>query len=232
MFNKTWNIHKTTPFYNFSPIQYNTYEAELLAFIVANARNMSSSTLAQQTQSGASTFIAASRHFPGQIDGSGRSLMETLDDLGDITGIRFQSLDLYDARVEDDGESVSQFSLMISITVKPKGRHARFSKVMYNHAQGQDERKARPIELHYAFPEGVSGLKSISVSLPTDEARQLLVSREEGSSSGFLDGVETHCSDSMRIDFGRLNLTRAGCSSWYLASEGKIKVRRCTYFVS
>ncbi|KAF9402001.1 Structural maintenance of chromosomes protein 1 [Mortierella sp. AD011] len=293
MFNKTWNIHKTTPFYNFSPIQYNTYEAELLAFIVANARNMSSSTLAQQTQSGASTFIAASRHFPGQIDGSGRSLMETLDDLGDITGIRFQSLDLYDARVEDDGESVSQFSLMISITVKPKGKtreqlyfcavildqldgridrpdsvfthfnlvllkapvligqlliqwlERKFDckicrlllqsydlrrivntsiEVMYNHAQGQDERKARPIELHYAFPEGVSGLKSISVSLPTDEARQLLVSREEGSSSGFLDGVETHCSDSMRIDFGRLNLTRAGCSSWYLASEGKIKL--------
>ncbi|KAF9360945.1 hypothetical protein BGX26_006939 [Mortierella sp. AD094] len=205
MFNKTWNIHKTTPFYNFSLLQYDTYEAELLAFIVANARNMSSSTLAQQTPSGVSTFITANRQFPGQIDGSGRSLMETLDDPGDITGIKFQNLNLYDTHMEDDGDS-GQFSLMISISVKPKG-----------------ERKARPIELHYVFPEGVSGLRSISVSLPTDEARQLLVSREEGSDSGFLDGVEAHCTNSMRIDFDRLNLTRAGCSSWYIASEGKVK---------
>ncbi|KAF9116282.1 hypothetical protein BGX27_003875 [Mortierella sp. AM989] len=303
MFGKTWNTHKTTPFYNFNLLQCHIYEAELLAFIVANARNMSSSALVQQTPSGMSTFTTGNRQFPGQIDGSGQNLIDSLDDPGDITGIEFQPMSIDDTvymdldeetQNESNHKNRNQSSLMISITVKPKGKtreqvyfcavildksnesrdisvSAAFThfnlvllkapavighlliqwlekkfdckicrlllqsyelrrivnssmEIMYNHAQGQSVKKSRPIELHYTFPDGVSGLKSISVSLPPDEARQLLVSREEGSDSGFLDGIEAHCADSMKIDFDRLNLTRAGCSSWYIASEGKVKI--------
>ncbi|KAF8983387.1 hypothetical protein BGZ46_010375 [Entomortierella lignicola] len=178
----------------------------------SNAKNMSSSALAQNN----STVLYGNRHFPGQIDSSGQKIVESLDDPGDITAIKFQHMVLDDDtdHMEDSEDNEDrrkdnciQNSLLITITVKPKA-----------------EKKARPIELHYTFPEGVNGLRTISVSLPADEVRQLLVSREEGSEAGFLDGVEAHCADTMKIDFGRLNLTRAGCSSWYIASEGKVKI--------
>ncbi|KAF9206855.1 hypothetical protein BGZ49_001691 [Haplosporangium sp. Z 27] len=241
----------------------------------SNAKNMSSSALAQNN----STVLYGNRHFPGQIDSSGQKIVESLDDPGDITAIKFQHMILDDDTdpMEDSENNENrrndngiQNSLFITITVKPKGktreqqyfcvitldRNTNYVErvnsgsvsidiktppwtcksyelrrivnssieVMYNHAQGQAEKKARPIELHYTFPEGVNGLRTISVSLPADEVRQLLVSREEGSEAGFLDGVEAHCADTMKIDFGRLNLTRAGCSSWYIASEGKVKI--------
>lgn len=115
----------------------------------------------------------------------------------------------------------------------------------------------RPIELTYALPAELSGLKTISVTIPAAEARQLLarfdpqyperhtcggnfallaviqthryffslfVSRKAGSQAGILEGIEDHCSDSMKVDFGRLDLTRAGCAAWYIACEGKLKV--------
>ncbi|KAI8606196.1 kinetochore complex Sim4 subunit Fta1-domain-containing protein [Dissophora ornata] len=97
-------------------------------------------------------------------------------------------------------------------------------EVMYGNSQGHADRRARPIELHYSFPESIDTLKSISISLAPDDARQLLVSRKEDSIAGFLDGVEAHCSDNMKIDFGHLSLVRAGCASWYIASEGKVKI--------
>lgn len=76
--------------------------------------------------------------------------------------------------------------------------------IMYNHAQGRGntctllgprrisssnqrpdmviflspdtgDKKERSIELHYSFPESVDTLKSMSLSLPVENARQLLV---------------------------------------------------------
>ncbi|KAF9216490.1 hypothetical protein BGZ59_009401 [Podila verticillata] len=82
----------------------------------------------------------------------------------------------------------------------------------------------RPIELTYALPAELSGLKTISVTIPAAEARQLLASRKAGSQAGILEGIEDHCSDSMKIDFGRLDLVRAGCAVWYIACEGKLKI--------
>ncbi|KAI7823623.1 kinetochore complex Sim4 subunit Fta1-domain-containing protein [Gamsiella multidivaricata] len=293
LFNKTWNFHKTTPFYDFNPLQHRTYAEELLTYIAANARNLTSSALAEQTQDGSLTFVNGNRLFPGQIDNAGRNITETLDDPGDIKKVEIQQLILDH---EKDGEERTRSalgSIMITINVRPKGKSheqtyhcavlldqqpghnqssnsafANFNLVlikspvvigqlviqwlerrfdcricrlllqpyelrkivdtsldaMYNHVQGRDDRRTRAIELHYVFPESVDSLKSISISLLPEEARQLLVSREEGSNAGFLDGVEAHCSDSMQIDFGRLTLTRAGCSAWYLASEGKAKI--------
>ncbi|CAO3567246.1 unnamed protein product, partial [Mortierella alpina] len=94
----------------------------------------------------------------------------------------------------------------------------------YNHAQGRDDKRPRPIELHYALPHTIADLKSVSVSVSAEDARQLLVSRVEGATASLLEGVEAHCSESMKIDFERLRLTRAGCSSWFIASEGKVKI--------
>lgn len=51
-------------------------------------------------------------------------------------------------------------------------------------------------------------------------------SRKPGSQAGILEGIEDHCSDSMKVDFRRLDLARAGCAVWYIACEGKLKVRR------
>ncbi|KAK3805489.1 MAG: kinetochore complex Sim4 subunit Fta1-domain-containing protein [Benniella sp.] len=257
--------------------------------------------LSEKTHAGMSTFFNGARRFPGQIDGSGRNLIETLDDPGDITNIEFQQLTLDDAaQVSDDDAPQQQsldansskgHSLAITITVRPKGKtreqlyycaimkdqlsvdnkrstFTRFNlvflkapvtigqlvmqwlerkfdcricrlvfqsyelrsivdsslQVMYNHAQGRGDKKERPIELHYSFPESVDTLKNMSVSLPVEDARQLLVSRNDGSNAGLLEGIEAHCADTMMIDFGRLVLTRAGCSSWYIASEGKAKI--------
>ncbi|KAI8345503.1 kinetochore complex Sim4 subunit Fta1-domain-containing protein [Mortierella sp. GBAus27b] len=301
LFGKTWNIYKTTPFYNFDIHLHKDYGAELLAFVAANASNMSSSMLTERTHVGMSTFFSGDRRFPSQIDGSGRNVVDTLDDPGDISNIEFHQLAL-DDDTQSDNDNTPQglqdpntfkYSLIITITVRPKGktreqqyhcavlrdqlymenkkhsgscklqggqRHApaamcqlvmqwlerKFDcricrlllqpyelrtivdsslEIMYNQAQGRaGDKKDRPIELHYSFPGGVDALKSMSVSLPVDDARQLLVSREDGSSAGILDGIEAHCSDAMMIDFGRLVLTRAGCSSWYIACEGKVKV--------
>jgi len=33
----------------------------------------------------------------------------------------------------------------------------------------------------------------------------------------------------MKIDFGRMELTRAGCTAWYIAGEGKAKVKGITF---
>ncbi|KAF9364985.1 hypothetical protein BGX34_011822 [Mortierella sp. NVP85] len=267
------------------PVQlYKDYEAELLAYIAANANNLSSSMLSEKTHAGMSTFFNGARRFPGQIDGFGRNLIETLDDPGDITNIEFQQLNLDDAAQVSDDDAPQQsldansskgHSLAITITVRPKGKtreqlyycaimkdrlsvdnkrsrqlvmqwlERKFDcricrlvfqsyelrsivdtslQVMYNHAQGRGDKKERPIELHYSFPESVDTLKNMSVSLPVEDARQLLVSRNDGSNAGLLEGVEAHCADTMMIDFGRLVLTRAGCSSWYIASEGKAKI--------
>ncbi|KAG0300054.1 hypothetical protein BGZ98_009535 [Dissophora globulifera] len=296
LYNKTWIMYKTTPLYAYNSSQYATYETELLTYIAANAKNLSSSVLTEQTQDGLSTFAGENRRFPSQIDSSGRNVIETLDDPGDIKSVDFQQLNLQDTANLDASESElanSHPSLVITITVRPKGKtreqpyycvlvqnqplthESRPSSVfeyfnlvllkapvvvgqlvmqwlerkfdcricrlllqsyelrkvvnssleaMYNHPEGQEDRKSRSIELHYSFPEAVSTLDSISISLPSEDARQLLVSRSQGSEAGLLDGVEAHCSDSMKIDFGRLSLVRAGCSSWYIASEGKVKL--------
>ncbi|KAF9978855.1 hypothetical protein BGZ73_008856 [Actinomortierella ambigua] len=84
--------------------------------------------------------------------------------------------------------------------------------------------KVKQVELHYGLPTGVQGLKTISVSLASEDVRELYNSREANSEIGLLEGIEDHCSDSMHIDFGRLSLTRVGCPSWYIASEGKLKI--------
>jgi hypothetical protein len=88
--------------------------------------------LSEKTHAGMSTFFNGARRFPGQIDGSGRNLIETLDDPGDITNIEFQQLTLGDtAQVSDDGAPQQQsldansskgHSLAITITVRPKGK--------------------------------------------------------------------------------------------------------------
>lgn len=74
--------------------------------------------------------------------------------------------------------------------------------------QGQEKRLKKMLITHTPSPYNVP----------------IQTSRVEDSETGILDGIEAHCSDSMKIDFSRLVLSRAGCSSWYIASEGKIKV--------
>ncbi|KAF9436373.1 hypothetical protein BGZ76_004164 [Entomortierella beljakovae] len=121
LFSKTWNIHKTTPFYNFRIDQLETYENELVSYIVANARSISSSILSQQN----GTFVTGNRKFPSQIDGAGQNVIETVDDIGDITAVKFQVLSLEDEDqmdVDDNNvqDETTQYSLLISITIKPK----------------------------------------------------------------------------------------------------------------
>ncbi|KAK3820614.1 MAG: kinetochore complex Sim4 subunit Fta1-domain-containing protein [Linnemannia elongata] len=295
--NKTWIIHKTTPFYNYDKRQWIRYEGELLTYIAANAKNLASSALAAPTQRGAAaTILNRSGPFPGQIDSSGNNVVETMDEVGDIRGVTFQVLSMNDIVNDLDDEVpggvASTDALVITVTVKPKGRvrdqpyycvivpdqrqknaslnqafthfglilfkgpvmvmqlvsewlerrfdcricHLIFQRfelrkivessleISYNQPQGHNRPKERPVELYYLLPQAVVGLKMISISLAPDDVRQLFVSREEDSKAGILKGIEAHCSESMKIDFSRLVLSRAGCSSWYIASEGKIKM--------
>ncbi|KAK3842194.1 MAG: kinetochore complex Sim4 subunit Fta1-domain-containing protein [Linnemannia gamsii] len=296
LYNKTWNIHKTTPFYNFDKRQWTQYESELLTYIAANAKTLSSSALAAPNQSGVATIVNRTGPFPGQIDSSGNNLVETMDHPGDIKRVEFQHLNMNDVVQDLDEERLEGIadtdSIVITITVRPKGKirdqpyycvivpdqrqpkasltqafthfgvvlfkapvmvaqllsqwlERRFDcricqlvfqtfelrkivesslEISYNHTQGRDHAKERPVELHYSLPQAAIGLKTISISLAPDDVRQLFVSREDDSRSGILDGIEAHCSDSMKIDFNRLILSRAGCSSWFIASEGKVKV--------
>ncbi|KAG0038628.1 hypothetical protein BGZ83_003031 [Gryganskiella cystojenkinii] len=316
VFNKTWNLYKTTPFFNYDQSQCSTYEQELLTFIAANAANFSSSTLASKA-GGASFLNGGDRAFPVQIDSAGHDIIETLENPGDIKSIEIQLLnpagedakepiivDVVNENAADDNQrgtagqipnqTAQKDSLLITLTVKPKGKvkdqqyycaiildklqdvksqrssdFTHFSLVflktpvvfgqlilqwlerkfdcricrllfqtfelrkvvdssledMYREAQGrQADRKSRSIELTYALPQAVEGLRTITVSVQPDEARQLLTSRVDESRAGFLDGLEAHCSQSLKIDFGRLELTRAGCTAWYIASEGKAKI--------
>ncbi|KAG0235533.1 hypothetical protein BGW42_005146 [Actinomortierella wolfii] len=84
--------------------------------------------------------------------------------------------------------------------------------------------KVKQVDFHYGFPNGVQGLKTMAVSLSSEDVRELSNSLEAHSETGLLEGIEDHCSDSMGIDFGRLILTRVGCPSWYIAGEGKLKI--------
>ncbi|KAF9537631.1 hypothetical protein EC957_007858 [Mortierella hygrophila] len=297
LYNTTWIIHKTTPFYNYDKRQWIRYEGELLTYIAANAKNLASSALAAPTQrSAAATILNRSGPFPGQIDSSGNNVVETMDDVGDIRGVAFQVLSMNntvdDLDDEVPGGVASTDALVITVTVKPKGRvrdqpyycvivpdqrqknsslnqafthfglvlfkapvmimqlvsewlerrfdcricHLIFQRfelrkivesaleISYNQPQGHNRPKERPVELYYLLPQAAVGLKMISISLAPDDVRQLIVSREKDSRAGVLEGIEAHCSESMKIDFSRLVLSRAGCSSWYIASEGKIKM--------
>ncbi|KAF9937337.1 hypothetical protein BGZ67_001380 [Mortierella alpina] len=298
LFNKTWNIYKTTPFYSFNTSHLSIYERELIAHIAAHAKNLSTSALAAQTDATFATIVR-DRVFPGQIDSSGQNFVETADIPGDIKSIEFQLLDLEDVAEGEHGINdkqdvdVKRHSILITITLRPKGKakdqlyfctalmdkvhdnraqasvgFTHFSMVFlktpamlgqlviqwlerkfdcricrlslqtyelrkvvnssleatYNHAQGREDKRPRPIELHYAFPQTIADLRSVSVSVSPEDARQLLVSRVEGATAGLLEGVEAHCSESMKVDFERLRLTRAGCSSWFIATEGKVKI--------
>ncbi|KAG0097306.1 hypothetical protein BGZ93_003014 [Podila epicladia] len=257
LFNKTWNLYKTTPFFKFDLQHYERYQSELQAHIGANARNFTSA-------SGGGDL-----YFPKQIDGDGKNIIETLDDLGDVKKIEIQALDLDETeRVVDDAPR-KQESLLITVTVRPKDftyystifmrapvvigqvviqwlerkfdcRVCRLTfqksdlrkivndSIEYLYGPDQDEFRGdkanRPVELTYGLPAELAGLKTISVTIPVDEVRQLLASRKAGSQAGILEGVEDHCSDSMKVDFGRLDLARAGCAVWYIACEGKLKI--------
>lgn len=127
--NKTWIIHKTTPFYNYDKRQWTRYEGELLTYIAANAKNLASSALAAPTQRGAAaTILNRSGPFPGQIDSSGNNVVETMDEVGDIRGVVFQVVSMNNT-VDDLDEEVpggvaSTDALVITVTVKPKGNAA------------------------------------------------------------------------------------------------------------
>ncbi|KAG0371171.1 hypothetical protein BGZ54_009530 [Gamsiella multidivaricata] len=251
LFNKTWNFHKTTPFYDFNPLQHRTYAEELLTYIAANARNLTSSALAEQTQDGSLTFVNGNRLFPGQIDNAGRNITETLDDPGDIKKVEIQQLILDH---EKDGEERTRSALgksheqtyhcAVLLDQQPghnqssNSAFANFNLVLIKSPVVIGQLVIQWLERRFdcricrLLLQPYELRKIVDTSLDAmynhvqgrEEARQLLVSREEGSNAGFLDGVEAHCSDSMQIDFGRLTLTRAGCSAWYLASEGKAKI--------
>ncbi|KFH73876.1 hypothetical protein MVEG_01090 [Podila verticillata NRRL 6337] len=283
LFNKTWNLYKTTPFFKFSLQHCERYQSELQAHIGANARNFTTAS------------NGGDLYFPKQIDGDGHNIVETLDDLGDVKKIEFQVLDLDETQRDADATPRKLESVLITVTVRPKGKtkelpyycvilleslsaedtrqNADFTyystilmkapvvigqvitqwlerkfdcrvcrltfqksdlrKVVNDsieqlYGPDQDEFRGdkanRPIELTYALPAELSGLKTISVTIPAAEARQLLASRKAGSQAGILEGIEDHCSDSMKIDFGRLDLVRAGCAVWYIACEGKLKI--------
>lgn len=126
LYNKTWNIHKTTPFFNYDKHQRTQYEGELLTYIAANARNFVSSALTGPYQNGAAATIVnrTGGAFPGQIDSSGNNLVETLDEVGDIRGVTFQLLNMKDLQDSDEervGEMVDNDSIVVTVTVRPKG---------------------------------------------------------------------------------------------------------------
>ncbi|KAG0026433.1 hypothetical protein BGZ81_006354 [Podila clonocystis] len=283
LFNKTWNLYKTTPFFKFDLQHCERYQSELQAHIGANARNFTSAS------------DGGDLYFPKQIDGDGQNIIETLDDLGDVKKIEFQVLDLDDTERDADAMPRKQESLLITVTVRPKGKTKEqpyycvvlleslneedtkqstdftyYSTIFMRapvvigqvviqwlerkfdcrvcpltfqksdlrnivndsieclYGPDQDEFRGdkanRPVELTYGLPAELAGLKTITVTIPADEARQLLTSRNAGSQAGILEGIEDHCSDSMKVDFGRLDLARAGCAVWYIACEGKLKI--------
>ncbi|KAG9321898.1 hypothetical protein KVV02_003659 [Mortierella alpina] len=126
LFNKTWNIYKTTPFYSFNKSHLSIYERELIAHIAAHAKNLSTSALAAQTDATFATTVR-DRVFPGQIDSSGQNFVETTDIPGDIKSIEFQLLDLEDVAEGEHGindkqdAGVKRHSILITITLRPKG---------------------------------------------------------------------------------------------------------------
>lgn len=109
LLNKTWNLYTTTPFFKFDLQHCETYQSELQAHIGANARNFTSA-------SGGGDL-----YFPKQIDGDGQNIIETLDDLGDVKKIELQVLDLDETERDADATPRKQESLLITITVRPKG---------------------------------------------------------------------------------------------------------------
>ncbi|KAG0324863.1 hypothetical protein BG004_003350, partial [Podila humilis] len=132
LFNKTWILYKTTPFYGFNHVDCGIYQTELHAHIGANARDFTSGATA-----GGGGIDA---RFPSQIDGDGHNIIETLDDLGDVKKIEFQFLDLDnnnnnnnenagDRGIDEDQPLLSsssspssrqQESILVTITVRPK----------------------------------------------------------------------------------------------------------------
>ncbi|KAF9955440.1 hypothetical protein BGZ72_003749 [Mortierella alpina] len=127
LFNKTWNIYKTTPFYSFNKSHLSIYEGELIAHLAAHAKNLSTSALAAHTDAAFATIVR-DRVFPSQIDSSGHNFVETADIPGDIKSIEFQLLDLNDEaeQVHDINDKqnagVTRHSIMITITLRPKGK--------------------------------------------------------------------------------------------------------------
>ncbi|KAF9949753.1 hypothetical protein BGZ65_007090 [Modicella reniformis] len=232
LYSKTWNIHKTTPLYNFSINLLNDYEAELLAFIAANANNLSSSMLAERTRVGMSTFFNGTRRFPSQIDSSGRNLIDTLDDPGDIKDIKFQLLTLDDDNSQEP--DWPRHSLAITIKVRPKGKTREqlyYCALLRNQLHNDSNKHSRSTFTHFNLVLlkapviiGQLVMQWLERKFDCRICRLLLQSRDDESSAGLLEGVESHCSDTMKIDFSRLVLTRVGCSSWYIASEGKVKI--------
>ncbi|KAF9085213.1 hypothetical protein BGX23_009880 [Mortierella sp. AD031] len=222
LFNKTWNIHKTTPFYNFDKHQWTQYEGELLTYIVANAKNLTSSALAAPTQSGAATIINRGGPFPGQIDSSGNNLVETMNDPGDIRGVEFHPLNMDDAVVDVDEERPDGMadSVVVTITVRPKGK----TRDQPYYCVIVPDRRHCESSAAQAFTHFSVVLFKAPVMIVQLLSQWLERRRAKDTGSGILDGIEAHCTDSMKIDFSRLVLSRAGCSSWYIASEGKVKV--------
>jgi hypothetical protein len=129
LYNKTWNIHKTTPFYKFDKRQWTQYENELLIYIAANAKNLSSSALTATSHLGVATIVNRTVPFPGQIDSSGNNLVEAMDDPGDIKRVDFQFLNMNDTaqniNEEEEPMGISDTdSIVITVTVRPKGNNA------------------------------------------------------------------------------------------------------------
>ena len=134
MYNKTWNLYRTTPFFHHDSSQYSNYEQELLSFIAANAVNFTSSALNPQTGSGlaTTTFVNSNRAFPVQIDNAGHNIIETLDHPGDIKSVTFERLILEEpptagenpAEKDQDQQRPDgrKDSLLITLTIRPKGK--------------------------------------------------------------------------------------------------------------
>lgn len=126
LFNKTWNIYKTTPFYSFNKDHLSIYERELIEHLAAHAKNLSTSALTAQADATFATIVR-DRVFPSQIDSSGQNFVETADIPGDIKSIEFQLLDLDDEAEREHGlndeqnAGVLRESIMITITLRPKG---------------------------------------------------------------------------------------------------------------
>ncbi|KAF9428844.1 hypothetical protein BGZ94_000792 [Podila epigama] len=234
LFNKTWSLYKTTPFFQFNTRHCGIYQNELQAHIGANARNFTSAA-----------NTTGNLHFPGQINNDGQNIHEIVDDLGDVKKIEFQFLDLNDEERDKDAAPRDQECLLITVTVRPKGKsndlpyycaifldtlkgddaqhHADFTyystifmkapttiaqvviqwlerkfdchirrsilqtfdlrRIVNNtidilHGPEQEDFRGdkanRPIELTYALPVELAGLRTITVTIPADEARQLL----------------------------------------------------------
>ncbi|KAF9582037.1 hypothetical protein BGW38_000743 [Lunasporangiospora selenospora] len=131
LYNRSWTLYKTTPFFGFDPSQFTTYEDELLNYLAANAKNLVAEAQTGIIPAGGAMASEATGHrFNPSFYG-----FDTAELSGDIKKIDFRMLSL--VADDDDSEQENEEedkvrkgnrgvdklrdSLFVTLTVRPKG---------------------------------------------------------------------------------------------------------------